>query len=69
MLAKIFVVLIMLIILFCLGSGLFYLIRDDGQTINMVKLLTWRIGLSLFLFLLLFLGFALGFITPHGVLP
>ena len=64
---KAFIILVMLIILFALGSSLFFLVRDDGKTNRTVKALTWRIGLSLLLFLFLFLGFSLGWIKPHMV--
>ena len=69
MFAKIFIIVTMLVILFCLGSGLVYLIRDKGESNRTVKALSWRIGLSLALFFLLFIGFALGLIAPHGIMP
>ena len=62
---KIFIVTVMLIILFSLGSGLYYLIQDKGRSERTVKALTWRIALSLSLFGLLFVGFALGILKPH----
>jgi hypothetical protein len=34
-----------------------------------VKALTFRIGLSILLFLLLLLGYRLGFLHPHGLRP
>jgi hypothetical protein len=67
MLAKYIIVFVMFIILFALGSGLVFLVRDKGKTNRTVKALTWRIGLSLSLFLFLFLAFCLGLIQPHGV--
>lgn len=67
MLAKIFIILVMFVILFVLGSGLFYLVKDAGTTKKTVKALTWRIALSLILFLFLFLAFALGWLKPHSV--
>jgi type II secretory pathway pseudopilin PulG len=65
MLFTILVVLMLLAILASLGMGLVSLIRDRGQTNRTVKALTWRIALSLALFFLLILGFALGLIQPH----
>lgn len=62
---KALIILVMLIILGCLASGLFHLVRDRGQSTRTVKALTWRIGLSLSLFILLMLGFAFGIISPH----
>ena len=67
MLAKIIVIAFMLVILYCLGSGLIYLLKDHGNGKRTVKALTWRIGLSISLFLLLIIGFYTGLITPHGI--
>ena len=69
MLVKAFILLVLLAIVASLGSGLFYLMRDHGQSDRTVRALTIRIGLSFALFLLLMLGFATGVITPHPVVP
>jgi Protein of unknown function (DUF2909) len=66
MLAKIFIVSMLLLILTALGFGLFALIQDKGQSNRTVKALTWRIALSLTLFALIILGFAFGIIRPHA---
>ena len=55
------------LILASLFSGLFFLIRDQGKSKRTVKALTWRVGLSLALFLLLLAGYYFGLIKPHGV--
>ncbi|KTD33680.1 hypothetical protein Lnau_2157 [Legionella nautarum] len=67
MLTKAIIIITMLIILFSLGSGLVFLVRDEGKTKRTVKALTWRIALSLILFLFLFIAFSLGWIKPHAV--
>jgi hypothetical protein len=67
MLFKIIIVLFLAIILYCLGSGLFFLVRDKSDSDRVVKALTWRIGLSILLFGLLFLAFAMGWIRPHAI--
>lgn len=67
MLAKLVILLFFLVIVYSLGSGLYFLVRDKGDSDRVVKALTWRIGLSLLLFVLLFIAFALGMIHPHGV--
>lgn len=67
MLTKAIIIIVMLIILFSLGSGLVFLVRDEGKTKRTVKALTWRIALSLVLFLFLFIAFSLGWIKPHAV--
>jgi hypothetical protein len=64
---KIFVVVLLLFVIFSLGSAMFYLIREKGKSDKMLKALTWRIGLSVFIFILLLLGQYLGLITPHSL--
>lgn len=59
------ILLFVLSILFSLISSLYYLMRDKGNSTASVKALTWRIGLSLLLFVLLFIAYALGWIHPH----
>ena len=54
-------------ILFSLGSALYFLVRDPAESTRVVKALTWRIGLSLLLFVLLMVAFMLGWITPHSI--
>ena len=66
---KILIVLVLLAILAALSSGMFFLVRDKGESERTVKSLTVRITLSVILFILLFIGFAAGWIKPHGLLP
>jgi succinate dehydrogenase/fumarate reductase cytochrome b subunit len=65
LIVKGFIIVLLLVIFFSLASGLYFLIHDQGKTDRIVKALTWRIGLSLLLFVLLFIAFALGWITPR----
>ncbi len=67
MLPKLFVLLMLVAILGSLASGLIFLIKDNGQSTRTAKALTWRIGLSVFLFLVLMLGIYTGIIQPHGI--
>jgi hypothetical protein len=67
MFTKTIIFIVMLVILGSLASGLIFLVRDEGKTKRTVKALSWRIGLSLVLFLFLFLAFSLGWIHPHGL--
>jgi len=67
MFTKTIIFIVMLVILGSLASGLFFLVRDEGKTKHTVKALSWRIGLSLVLFLFLFLAFSLGWIHPHAL--
>ena len=64
MLTKVFVVLFLLTILYSLASSFFFLVRDKGKGDRTVKRLTWRIGLSLVLFVLLWAGHQAGLIKP-----
>lgn len=66
MLLKIVVLLLLAIILYCLGSGVFFLIKEGSST-RLAKALTWRIGLSFCLFILLMVAHWFGWITPHAV--
>lgn len=67
MLVKALIVLVLLVILGSMASALFWLIRDNGRTERTVKALTVRIALSLGLFVFLMIGYAAGWITPHGL--
>lgn len=60
---RIVVFILIGLILLSLGSALFYLIRDQGRSMNTVKMLAIRVGLSIALFLILIIGYKLGFIT------
>ena len=44
-----------------------YLVREPHGSKKTVRALTWRIGLSVGLFVLLLLAFATGLIEPHGI--
>ena len=68
MLFKIFILMLVVVVLYCLGSGLFFLAKDDQRKSRLVKALTWRIGLSVAIFLLLLLAFVMGWDTPHQIL-
>ena len=66
MIMKIVIVLFLLIIIYSLVSSLWFLIRDKGEGTRTVRRLTWRIGLSLVLFLFLWLAHQLGWIKPSS---
>jgi TRAP-type C4-dicarboxylate transport system permease large subunit len=67
MIMKIIIVLLLMTVIYCLGSAVFFMLRDKGGSRSMAKALTWRISLSLLLFLLLLIGFFLGWISPHPI--
>jgi hypothetical protein len=64
---RVIVILVLLAIVWSLGTALFHLSRPGGDSKKMVRALTLRVGLSLFLFLLLMLAWRAGLIEPHGV--
>ena len=59
---KIVVILFVLLILASLGSALFYLVSDRGQSKRTARALAIRVGLSVTLFLLLMAGHYFGLI-------
>ena len=68
-LVKIFIILLLFCAIASLGSGLFFLLRDKGQSDRTVKALTWRIGISVVAFLVIMAGWYFGFIPVHGIQP
>jgi DUF2909 family protein len=66
---KIAIILLLLAILVSLAFGMFFMIKDKGQTRRAVTSLTFRISISIALFILLFVGYASGLIKPHGIMP
>lgn len=66
---KLLVVLFLASVVFSLGTGLYYMMKDKGKGDRAVRALTWRISISIFLFILLLLGAQFGLIDPHGVNP
>jgi len=69
MLSKILIIVIFLGIVGSMGSALFFLIKDKGQSDRTLRALTVRIVVSVALFALLFVLWGLGLINPHGVRP
>lgn len=57
----------LIVIVWNLGAGLYYMMVDKGQTKRTVNALTKRIALSVVLILLVILAIAMGWIQPHGV--
>ena len=68
------VLLVMLsAIMLSLGLALVYLVRDRGTTERTVRALTWRIGLSVVLFVVLVASAVVGLVwhrvAPHSAAP
>jgi hypothetical protein len=63
---KIFVLACLIGIVVSLGSGMYHLMNDKGDSKKMVRALTVRVGLSVGLFILLLIAWSQGMIEPHG---
>ncbi|WP_399684752.1 twin transmembrane helix small protein [Xenophilus sp.] len=61
------IVAFLVVIVWNLGAGLYYMLVDKGTTKRTVNALTKRIALSVGLILLIGLAIYMGWITPHGV--
>ncbi len=66
MVIKILIILVLLTILYSLASSLLFLVIDKGEGQRTVKRLTWRIGLSILLFLFLWVAYQMGWIEPNS---
>ena len=58
---------VLILILWNLGAGLYYMLVDKGQSKRTVNSLTKRIALSVALILFVVLAIKMGWITPHGI--
>jgi len=68
MFMKILIVVFLIVILYCLGSGVYYLSKAGrANEINLAKSLTWRIGLSILLFLFIIFSYFMGWLHPHDL--
>jgi TRAP-type C4-dicarboxylate transport system permease large subunit len=64
---KLLVILLVGVIIYCLGSAMYYMISKKRDPVKTAKALTWRVSLSLGIFCFLIIGFLMGWIVPHGV--
>lgn len=65
---KIGIVLFLGFIVYNLAAGCYYMLTDQGKTDRVVRALSWRIGLSILLILLLCAGIYSGVIQPNTVM-
>ena len=66
MVIKIIIILFILGILYSLASAMYTLVKDKGEGDRTVRRLSWRIGLSILLFLFLWVAYQLGWIEPNS---
>jgi len=64
---KILIIAFLLVIVYHLGAGLYYMMVDKGRSARTVAALTRRIVLSVALIVLIVIGALTGFIHPHGI--
>jgi len=64
MLVKSTIVIMLLVIVYTLGSSFFLMVRDKGEGERTLRRLLWRIGLSILLLSLLYIMFLLGWVEP-----
>jgi hypothetical protein len=64
---KIIIILLFLAALGSLASAMVFLVKDKSETNRTAKALTYRIGISVFIFVLLILAYFAGYIEPHGI--
>jgi hypothetical protein len=69
MLQRLIIVLILIGILVSLFSGVYFMMKDKGESTRNVKALSIRIGLSILLFALLIGAYLLGWIQPNSAHP
>jgi len=67
MLQKLLIIGFLVVIVYNLGAGLYYMMVDKGGDDRMVRSLTWRIALSVVLILIIALGIWTGWIKPHDI--
>lgn len=61
------IIAFLILIVWNLGAGLYYLLVDKGQSKRTVNALTKRIGLSVLLILIVIVSIKMGWIQPHGI--
>ncbi|WP_119719130.1 twin transmembrane helix small protein [Cognatilysobacter tabacisoli] len=61
------IIAFLVVILWNLGAGLYYMLVDKGESKRTVNALTRRIALSVALILIVVLSIKMGWIQPHGV--
>ena len=69
MLSKILIVAALLAILYSLGSSFYFLLRDKGEGTRTVRRLSWRVGMSVLLLVLIYAAMAAGWLQPGSPGP
>jgi len=64
---KIYILALFILIGISLVSGLFFLAKDESNSKRLVTSLTFRVTLSILLFISLLVGYKFGLVSPHGL--
>ena len=64
---KSLIIINIILILISLGTGMFYLRKDENKDTRVVRSLTVRVGLSISLIALIIIGYLSGEIVPHSI--
>jgi hypothetical protein len=65
--SKLILLLFLGFIFYSLGNALYHLVRDTKTSTAVISALSWRIFLSILMFVFLWIAYALGWITPHSL--
>ena len=64
---KIIIIAALLFIIYSLGVAFAAFIKKDADSDKMLKALTFRIGLSIVLIIIMMVGAQFGLISPHSI--
>lgn len=65
---KLGIILFLVFIVYNLAAGCYHMLTNKDGSDKVVRSLSWRIGLSILLIILIMLGIKFGIIVPHDVL-
>ena len=66
---KIIILVLLGLILLSLGASMFSMVKNRSNSDRTVKFLSFRIALSILLFVFIAFSFYMGWIQPHGIVP
>ena len=69
LLFKLIIVMLLIFVVISLFTALYRLNKHDGDSTHVVKALAVRVGLSIFIFILIMIGAKFGLIEPNSSLP
>ncbi len=62
---KLILVVLLILVVYNLFSSFYYLMSSKGQNLEVVRRLTWRIGLSLLAFSIVMIAYMMGLLRPN----